>query len=311
MILCAGVDGGQSSTSARVGDESGAVVGAASGPPADLVGEPRGSPRQAEVLDGVLADALAAAGLPAGTRLAAVVAGISGYDEGVSPAPHLRANAAQSLFVHDTLIAHAGALAGAAGIVVLAGTGSVAVGCDPPGSPLVRAGGWGYFFGDEGSALWIARAALRRAMWQADFGEPGVLERLALAHFASNSLRALQHAVAHGEIDRPALAAFAPAVLAAARAGAADACAVRRTAADELAVLARTVDERLPPASLRLVSYAGGLFADEAFGEIFEDSLVLALPHAEIVAPLGDPVDGALRLAFHAAGLAAPADARG
>jgi N-acetylglucosamine kinase-like BadF-type ATPase len=310
MIVLAGIDGGQSSTTARIADEFGVALGEASGPPADLVGEPRESPRQAEVLDAVVADALAAAGLPAATPLAALVAGLSGYDEGVSQAPRLRANAAASLFVHDTVIAHAGALAGASGIVVLAGTGSVALGCDPPGSPFVRAGGWGFFFGDEGSARWIARTALRRAMWQADYGEPGPLERLALAHFATGSLRALQHAVGHGEIGRPALAAFAKPVLRAARSGDSDACEVRRSAAGELAVLARTVDDRLPPASLRLVSYAGGLFADEAFSEAFEDALVVALPHAEIIAPLGGPLEGALRLAVRAAGLETPADAR-
>ncbi|MGP6159468.1 MAG: N-acetylglucosamine kinase [Vulcanimicrobiaceae bacterium] len=310
MIVCAGIDGGQSSTEACVGDEHGTILGKASGPPADLVDEPRDSPRQAHVLDGVLAEALAAAGLPCDAPLAALVAGLSGYDEGVSPVPRLRANAATISFVHDTTVAHAAALAGSAGIVVLAGTGSVAVGCDPVDSPPVRAGGWGYFFGDEGSALWIARTALRRAMWRADFGGAGVLERLALKHFALGSLRALQHAVAHGEIDRPALAAFAPAVLAAGRAGDADARAIRSNAADELAALAQTVDERLEPASLRLVSYVGGLFADEAFSEAFEDALVVALPHAEIIAPFGEPVHGALRLAMRAAGLARPADTR-
>jgi N-acetylglucosamine kinase-like BadF-type ATPase len=303
VIVCAGIDGGQSSTKVRIGDEHGAILGEANGPPADLVSEPRDSPRQAEILDGVLAGALAAAGLPAATRLAALVAGLSGYDEGVSPTPRLRANVATPSFVHDTLIAHAGALGGAAGIVVLSGTGSVAVGCDPPRSPLVRAGGWGYLFGDEGSAFWIARTALRRAMWQADLGLPGALERLALVHFASDSLRALQHAVAHGEIGRPALAAFAAAVLTAARAGDADGRAVREAAAVELAALAQTVDERLPPASLRLVSYVGGPFADEDFSAAFEDALVLALPHAEIIEPLGEPVEGALRLALRAAGV--------
>jgi glucosamine kinase len=303
MIVCGAIDGGQSSTAARIADEHGAVVGEALGPPADLVGQPRDSRRQAEVLDDVLARALAAAGLSPDTALAALVAGISGYDEGIATPPRLRVNAANVSFVHDATIAHAGALAGGAGILVLSGTGSVAVGCSDPAQPLVRAGGWGCFFGDEGSALWIARTALRGAMRREDRGSPSTLGRLGCERFGVASLRALQHAVAHAEIDRPSLAAFAPFVLAAAERGDRDALAVRREAVAQLAELARTVDERLLPAPLRLVTYAGGLFENAEFSAAFEDALVATLPHAEIVEPLGDPLYGALRLAFRAAGI--------
>ena len=79
------------------------------------------------------------------------------------------------------------------------------------------------------------------------------------------SLRAVQHAFAHGELGRPALAAFASEVLACAADGDADAVDVCAAAAAELADLAATVDARLEPVSLRLVSTSGGLFADDAF----------------------------------------------
>jgi len=63
VILLAGIDAGQSSTVAVIGDEKGRVLGRASGPAADLVGRAIDSPRQVEVLDGTLRDALKAAGL--------------------------------------------------------------------------------------------------------------------------------------------------------------------------------------------------------------------------------------------------------
>jgi N-acetylglucosamine kinase-like BadF-type ATPase len=308
-ILCAGIDGGQSSTTAILGDARGRVLARASGPPAALVGLARDSGRQAQILDGVLAEALAAAGLPSETRFAAVVAGISGYDEGESATPVLSARVGAFHVVHDALIAHAGALDGAAGIVVIGGTGSVAIGCDPPGSALVRAGGWGPLFGDEGGAFWIARTALRRAMWRADLGERSLLEARALVRFGTASLRGIQHGAAHGEIERRSLAAFAPEVLSAAKEGDADARDVRGAAARELADLARAVDRRLPPAALRLVSYVGGLFADDAFSEAFQNALISAVPHAEIVPPVDVPAGGALRLACRAAGLSSSGSA--
>jgi N-acetylglucosamine kinase-like BadF-type ATPase len=296
MSLFAGIDGGQSSTVAAIGDAS-ASIGYGSGPPADLVGEARDADRQRAALEAALDAACDAAHVARDVRFEALVAGISGFDAGISRTPDLAHRATHVRIVHDTEIAHAGALAGAAGIVVIAGTGSVALGNEAPGSPFVRAGGWGYFFGDEGSAVWIARTALRRAMARADRDEPSKLGDLALASFGAFGLRDVQHAFAHGEIGRPTLAAFASDVLLAAADGDADARDVRAAAALELADCVATVDRRLGPTSFRLVSYAGGLFRDEAFVDAFGAALTEVVPHADLVAPVGDPASGALLLA--------------
>ena len=293
MRFFAGIDGGQSSTQAVVGDESGVVRGRASGPPADLVGEPRDSTRRRDVLANVLRDALRDAGA-ADAQLAAAVAGISGYDEGeafsfaLPDVQHLR-------IVHDSAIALAGALGGKDGIVTIAGTGSVAFGTDTRGGSA-RAGGWGYLLGDEGSAFTIARRALAYAMLEHDRGVASELERQALAHFAVPSLRALQHALAHAEIDRPALASFAPVVLRAAEAGDADARGVRAEAVLALAELVRIVDSRLAPAPLRRVSHAGGLFADAWLLDHWRRQVALFVPHATVVHAQHEPVFGALLL---------------
>jgi N-acetylglucosamine kinase-like BadF-type ATPase len=296
MRLFAGIDGGQSSTIACIGDESN-VLARGAGPPADLVGEPRDSPRRREALESALDAALASAGLPPETRFASIVAGLSGYDAGFAPHLDLGARAERVRVVHDSEIAHAGALDGEAGIVVIAGTGSVALGNAETGEPFVRAGGWGYFFGDEGSALWVARVALRRAMSRSDRGEASLLRDRALAFYGTHSLRALQHAFAHGELTRPALASFARDVLAAAEEGDHDARDVRAAAAGELADLAATVERHFPRAAMCLVSYAGGLFADAPFAEAFGDALQRALPQAELFDPAHEPAEGALLLA--------------
>ena len=81
MRYVAGIDGGQSSTTAVVVDEKGVVRGRGTAGPADHVGEPPGSRKFADACTTALAGALAAAGLPRDTRFAAVHAGLSGYDE--------------------------------------------------------------------------------------------------------------------------------------------------------------------------------------------------------------------------------------
>lgn len=306
MKLYAGVDGGQSSTVAAIGDGA-REFARATGPPADLVGRPRDPALQAAVVDTAVAAALARAGLDPALRLAGLVAGISGFDRGESPEPDLSARAERFAVVHDAEIAHAGALGGTGGVVAIAGTGSVALGTSAPGDAFARAGGWGFFFGDEGSAVWIARTALRVAMDREDRGRASVLAQRAVAFFAIgrpdiHSLRSIQHAFAHGELTRPALAAFASEVLALADRGDPDAGPVRAAACDALAQLVATVDARLAPAAGRRVSYAGGLFADAPFAADFRGAVERRVPGAVVFAPASDPAAGALVLARRLAG---------
>jgi len=292
----AGVDGGQTSTVAAIGDDRGEVARGI-GPPADLVGQPREPARQARAIGEALAAACVAARIPTETRFAGLVAGITGFDAGESAAIDLGTFADRGSVVHDATIAHAAAFAGAAGIVTIAGTGSVAVGNASAGDRLVRAGGWGYFFGDEGSAIWIAREALRSAMGRADRGESSDVADRAYAFYGTTSLRAIQHAFAHGDITRPALAAFATEVFESGASGDADARTVRDAACRELARLVETIDARLAPAATRPVSYAGGLWHDVAFLAGFRTALATMVPHAELTAPRLDPAGGALVLA--------------
>ncbi|MBC5800327.1 MAG: hypothetical protein GIW94_10215, partial [Candidatus Eremiobacteraeota bacterium] len=254
-VLVAGVDGGQSSTRAAIGDAGGRILGRGTGPAADLVGEPRDSGRQRAAIARALGAAKEAAGLTADVPLAAAVIGLTGYDGDPRNAHEFAPSADTAVVVHDAVVAHAGALAGEAGIVVLAGTGSVAVGIAERGAPYVRAGGWGYFFGDRGSALGIAREAIAWAMGAADRGEPSQLGAAALRFFGAANLHDIQNAFAHGDLSRPALAAFAEQVLAMAPSERPsvpiEAWFVRTIAAGDLAALARAIDGRLPPTTVR------------------------------------------------------------
>ena len=288
----AGIDGGQTSTEAVIGDEHGRIVGRGVAGPADELGEGPESNR----LRGALADALEAArrdaGLPEALHYRAIVAGVSGYDGRVrGKAPALPAG--RLVLVHDAPIAHAGALGGDPGIVAIAGTGSAVYGWAPGGE--WRGGGWGYLFGDEGSAFWLAREALSALMRREDEGAGADgAARAACEFFGLPSLRDVARAVYAGEIARAALAAFAPAAM---RFQTFRTLALR--GAERLATLVVTaVRAGVPPT----VSCIGGMFDDEAFARRFRERVTEAIPRAAVVAARYDPSEGALLMAYREAG---------
>lgn len=178
--------------------------------------------------------------------------------------------------ISDVEAARDGALGDRPGILLLAGTGSIALGRDRRGT-LGRAGGLGPLLGDEGSAFWIGRAWLPIARRGA-----GVLalRRLALR----------PDAVAR-------VAALAPAALQAARRGHPIAQAIVVGAHVALAELVADLAGRLrlrPPVP---VSWAGGLLEDPRF----RAGVWLAARNAGLrlapTPPRGTALDAALRLA--------------
>lgn len=138
----------------------------------------------------------------------------------------------------DVEAAFEGALGGAPGILVLAGTGSIAYGRDRRGRPA-RAGGRGPLFGDEGSAYWLGKEYLRHTSRGEDF-QP--LRKI----LASPNPTAR-------------IAALAPRVLARAQKGDAVCRKIVREGQVHLAKLVEEVARSLSfPGPIR-VSWAGGL----------------------------------------------------
>jgi len=85
---------------------------------------------------------------------------------------------------NDVYAAWAGALAYQSGIVVLAGTGSMAVGRNSNGI-FARSGGWSEFFSDEGSCYWLGKKTLELFSKQSDNRlAKGILYDLVRKHFS-------------------------------------------------------------------------------------------------------------------------------
>lgn len=298
MPFFAGIDGGQSSTVAVIGDESRRVVARGAAGPADEVAQGAESTRLRDALSGAIADALAQGGLPADTRFAAIVAGVSGYDGKVyGRPPDLPSD--RVVLVHDTEIAHAGALGGKSGVVVIAGTGSVAYARDDRGRTAII-GGWGYLFGDEGSGFWLARDAVSDAAREADTGETSEFRALMLQHFAQPSLRALVRAFYTGEISRARLAAFAQVILREAETGSERAEQYVRDAAASLVLLAKHAAGRVGLSSPD-VAFAGGLMQNAALSGNVDRWMHELLPAANRRIPERDAAEGALLLAYRQA----------
>ena len=292
-ILFAGIDGGQSSTVAVIGDESGAILGRGAAGAADEVGTGPGSTRLRDALALALDAALARARLPGDATFAAIVAGVSGYDGRVYGAqPRLPAE--RFVLMHDAPIAHAGALGGKPGVVVIAGTGSVVYARDEFGKEATY-GGWGYLFGDEGSAFGIAREALSLLMRASDDGERAPRLEIAKAceYFGQSSLRALVHAFSTGTLSRAHIAAWAPYVLVAPAFR-----EVVQRGADRLVALSATACEE---SSIKRVALIGGLFNDERYYEVVASGIA-AQNGAEVLRAKYEPAGGALLLAYREAG---------
>ncbi|MHB2025880.1 MAG: BadF/BadG/BcrA/BcrD ATPase family protein [Elusimicrobiota bacterium] len=166
----------------------------------------------------------------------------------------------------DVELAYEAALAGRPGILIIAGTGSIALGIGQDGR-RARAGGWGALLGDEGSAFWIGREALKRGI-KGKFPHP-----LTLAH-SPNPVRRT--------------AALAERVLAMAGQSRAARDIVNEAAA-HLAGLALHVKSKIELRGKIQTSWTGGLFESPVFFAAVQKALRRASPRFDLIAPLTTP----------------------
>ena len=201
------------------------------------------------------------------------------------------------LVTSDMVSAHAGALGGADGVVVAAGTGAVCFGRS--GTDCVRSDGFGYLVGDECSGFAVGRAGLRAALRALEGRGPAT----ALAPAAQRRYADVSD-FPHGLYRRPRvvaeIAAFARDVASAADAGDPVARDIWSAAVDRLVDSVHSVVARCPGLAAAAdvpVSYGGGLFrVEQHVRRSFAERLPRAVPTARLVAPIGDALAGAVRL---------------
>ena len=161
-----GIDAGGTKTVCLLADDRGQVLAEARGSGANL--QVMGELEVEKVLHRVMEDAL-------GDRDIRPDAICLGHRRRRSPAGRAGRRGimrrigfkTRTLVVNDALVALVAGAGDQPGVVVVAGTGSIAYGRDAAGR-AARAGGWGYLLGDEGGGFWIGRAALSAVVRQFD-----------------------------------------------------------------------------------------------------------------------------------------------
>lgn len=301
MRLFLGVDGGQSSTTALIGDEHGHILGRGLGGPCNHAIAAEGRAKLERAVSASVATACVEANLDAATvHFAAACFGMSGGpdDKQAILASLLRAD--RLIVTHDAAIALSGATTAGQGIVTIAGTGSIAFARNAAGQ-TARAGGWGHVFGDEGGAFDIVRQASRAALrMEEGWGPPTVLHQALLDATASPSANHVLHLFYTPDWPRSRVAALASLVDTAAAEGDAVALRVLENAAQELALLTASVRGQLwQPGQAVEVAYTGGVFASQRLLERYRMLVELEAGN-RCAAPLHGPAEGALLEAIRA-----------
>lgn len=146
---------------------------------------------------------------------------------------------------NDAMLTLEGAVGQNNGILLIAGTGSIACGVRKDGKRS-RAGGWGYRIGDEGSGFYIGRAALCQVLCAMDGRAPASAIRSAvLAKMKLNSEFELVSWFYGPQFSVAEVADLTPVILQLAKEGDNEAVKIVRTAIDELVRLAVAVVTQL------------------------------------------------------------------
>ncbi len=296
-----GVDGGGSKTHAVIMDLDGAVIGEGiCGPSNPLrVGIMKAAAAVREAIDkacesaqlrrtDLLAAEIGLAGARRNELRARMRDALSGLGIG------------ETVVVGDADIALYGATEGEAGLIVIAGTGSICCGMNSRGKK-VCAGGWGPIAGDEGGGSWIARRALRAIAHASDGRGPATtLGESACSYFHVSDANDLSTAIYAPTITNERLAGFGKYVIEAAKARDRIAREIMLEAGRELGLAAVAVIRNLKLERDNFqVAYVGGVFngAGELILAPMREEIKRIAPRAQLGPPRFSPAVAAARMA--------------
>jgi N-acetylglucosamine kinase len=207
---------------------------------------------------------------------------------------------AQCIPVNDGIIALVGGAEKPVGIIVIAGTGSIAFGFNAAGQSA-RAGGWGHVLGDEGSGYVLGLRALRSVVRAYDGRtEPTKLHDIVLRHLDIERPEQLLAWIKKVNAGKAEIGSLSRLVFDAFDEGDATAAAIIREEAAELADAARAVARKLFPSSsdFEIVVGGGNLRKCETYFDAFQKEVATRLPGVSVIHPRREPVEGAVLYAI-------------
>jgi len=194
--------------------------------------------------------------------------------------------------VHDALIALDAAYDSGSGLIVIAGTGSVALARTVDGT-LLRVGGWGHLLGDPGSGYAIGQAGLRSVAAAFDGGAETVLRERLRTRFGIANRHQLIHSVYQ---DGFSMQDVAPLVVDAAADGDAVADRIVHDAAKGLTEQVGWLVHQSDPISAE-ITLLGGMVQNEHYDQLLRHHLHDQFPDWSVRHLRTEPVTGALRRA--------------
>jgi N-acetylglucosamine kinase-like BadF-type ATPase len=294
-----GIDAGGTKTVCFLADDAGRVIAEGRGPGANFhtSGELDLESVLRQVIDEAIGDR---AIVPAAVALG--IAGVDREDEAREVRDIIRRIGYTSpvVVVNDALIALAAGAGGKPGIVIIAGTGSIAYGVNER-RDAARSGGWGHIIGDEGSGYWIGREALSAVVRALDGRGPATrLIDDVLEHFGIKDISGLPRIVYDRDLPRLSVAALGPIVERASSLGDAMARRILSRAADELTGAAAAVATKLEMRGDAFVFVlAGGVFrVVPSLVDALAQRLTALAPRSTVSRLDQEPASGAVQLAL-------------
>ena len=312
-LLLAGFDAGQTHTSCRLAwmEPQGGLspCGEGQGPGVSHLSAAGGEARFQAALRESLQAAQRAAGISPETPLIAAGIGASGIEAGSAVQAQGHAIAARCLELPegrlwisgDEVAALEGAFGSGPGILLISGTGCIALGRNAYGQTH-RCSGWGWLLDGAGSAMDIGRDGLMLSVQMADRRLPeSALKAELWQALGVESAQDLKAKVVSADFGPAGFARLAPLVDAHAAAGDPQAQQVIQRSAAALAQMVSTIGRELQLEAPALCGAGGALTHLKGLRQSVESELRHGCPGAHWQEPAGDACDGGLQRAAQAA----------
>lgn len=304
--LFLGVDGGGTKTNIALMNEDREIIAEGAGGPSNplRVGVETAVANIEKAIDA----ACDSAGVSRGDIVAATLglAGVRRQDirERVRESFSSRFRVRKTYVTTDADIALYGTTLGKAGLVVIAGTGSVCIGINEKGEKFI-AGGWGPLAGDEGGGRGIAGEALHAVAKASDGrGERTKLSERAAEYFRASNVENLIVAIYAPQMDNSRIAGFAKFVVETAQEGDKVASDILRDAGHELGTAAVAVLKKLGLEKSKVpIGCVGSVFkAGELLTGPMNEVIRRVAPKAYLTDPQMPPAHAAALMAMNGKG---------